>query len=263
MIDRICISINNRCNLSCKYCHFHDKRVFEDAEMDIFKILDNVKKYATGDFKIGFVGNGEALLDWPKLKSYIVYIEDHPNISVYIITNGTVSLKTEDWLFLKKHKVNVGFSIDGPKDLHDKNRCGSFDKAIQNVEEYKRIMQAKEFKAYRFEELNELPFSFNENVCKALNKDSFILTSGHERVWSFISSYLDIPFYSGAEMAAETKFFITKMLQKAGKTINAYGDGMNDYYMLKQADKGYLVTKADGTVSKSLKGKDLGGIEFV
>ena len=140
MIDRICISINNRCNLSCKYCHFHDKRVVEDAEMDIFKILDNVKKYATGDFKIGFVGNGEALLDWPKLKSYIVYIEDHPNISVYIITNGTVSLKTEDWLFLKKHKVNVGFSIDGPKDLHDKNRCGSFDKAIQNVEEYKRII---------------------------------------------------------------------------------------------------------------------------
>ena len=64
-------------------------------------------------------------------------------------------------------------------------------------------------------------------------------------------------------MAAETKFFITKMLQKAGKIINAYGDGMNDYYMLKQADKGYLVTKADGTVSKSLKGKDLGGIEFV
>ena len=82
-------------------------------------------------------------------------------------------------------------------------------------------------------------------------------------MWSFISSYLDIPFYSGAEMAAETKFFIAKMLQKAGKIINAYGDGMNDYYMLKQADKGYLVTKADGTVSKSLKGKDLGGIEFV
>lgn len=128
---------------------------------------------------------------------------------------------------------------------------------------YQSWMQAKEFKAYRSEELNELPFSFNENVCKALNKDSFILTSGHERVWSFISSYLDIPFYSGAEMAAETKFFITKMLQKAGKIINAYGDGMNDYYMLKQADKGYLVTKADGTVSKSLKEKDLGGIEFV
>ena len=34
MIDRICISINNRCNLSCKYCHFHDKRFFEDAEMN-------------------------------------------------------------------------------------------------------------------------------------------------------------------------------------------------------------------------------------
>ena len=25
MIDRICISINNRCNLACSYCHFHEK----------------------------------------------------------------------------------------------------------------------------------------------------------------------------------------------------------------------------------------------
>ena len=139
MINRICISINNRCNLACSYCHFHEKGIMEDAEMDVYEILDNVKRYAKGSFKIGFVGNGECFLDWDRLKSYISYIEDCPNISAYTITNGTVALSDEDWRFLDDHNINVGFSIDGYKELHDKNRCGSFDKAIQNVEEYKRV----------------------------------------------------------------------------------------------------------------------------
>ena len=47
MIDRICISINNRCNLNCRYCHFHEKGNIDAAEMDVFEILDNVKKYAS------------------------------------------------------------------------------------------------------------------------------------------------------------------------------------------------------------------------
>ena len=139
MIDRICISINNRCNLACRYCHFHEKGINEDSNMDVFTILDNVIKYAKGIFKIGFVGNGESFLDWEKLKSYISYLEGHENIRVYTITNGTVSLSDTDWMFLEDHKINVGFSIDGYKELHDKYRCGSFDMAMENVEKYKRI----------------------------------------------------------------------------------------------------------------------------
>ena len=139
MVNRICISINNACNLSCRYCHFHEKGIHDYSNMNVYTILDNVKNYAKGPFKIGFVGNGEPFLDWEKLKSYIEYLEDYPNICVYTITNGTVFLTDEDWRFLEQHNVNVGFSIDGYKELHDKNRCGSFDKAIRNVEEYKRV----------------------------------------------------------------------------------------------------------------------------
>ena len=71
MIDRICISINNRCNLKCNYCHFHEKAINQARDMDVFKILDNVKSYNPKSFKIGFVGNGEGFLDWAKLKAYI------------------------------------------------------------------------------------------------------------------------------------------------------------------------------------------------
>jgi len=139
MINRICISINNRCNLKCRYCHFNEKENIIEKDMDVYKILDNVKSYTNEKFKIGFVGNGECFLDWPLLKSYIEYIEDYPNISAYTITNGTINLSDEDWLFLEKHKINVGFSIDGYKELHNLHRCNSFDKALETVENYKRI----------------------------------------------------------------------------------------------------------------------------
>lgn len=108
-------------------------------DMDVIRILDNVKAYARHPFKIGFVGNGEGFLDWPMLKSYIAHIEDIPLISSYTITNGTVDLSDDGIRFLEDRKVNVGFSIDGYKELNDMNRCGSFDKALKNVEKYRNI----------------------------------------------------------------------------------------------------------------------------
>ena len=64
-------------------------------------------------------------------------------------------------------------------------------------------------------------------------------------------------------MAAETKLYITKYLQDAGKTVVAYGDGMNDYYMLVQADQGFLISKQGGRISRSLLGMNLEGLTIV
>jgi len=139
MINRICISINNRCNLQCRYCHFCEKGEIEANDMNVFEILDNVRAYATSKFKIGFVGNGEGLLDWPLLKSYIQYIEGMNFIEAYTITNGTIRLPDEDIKFIEDHKINVGFSIDGYRELHNLNRCNTFDLVMANVENYHRV----------------------------------------------------------------------------------------------------------------------------
>lgn len=140
MVNRICISINNKCNLKCKYCHFKEKQIKVNDDMNIYTILDNVIEYAKKEnFKIGFVGNGEPFLDLEKLKSYISYLEPYPNISCYTITNGTIKLSDEDILFFAKHKVNVGFSLDGYKELHNKNRCNTFDIVMKNINQYKSI----------------------------------------------------------------------------------------------------------------------------
>ncbi len=147
MVTRICISINNDCNLRCKYCHFHEKESYiQSADMNVFEILDNVIAYIEKNniplFKIGFVGNGEPLLAFSKLKSYIEYIAPYlknGRISAYTITNGLL-VDEEKLLFFQKHKINLGFSLDGLKNIHDKWRCNSYDKVIEKIELYKKIM---------------------------------------------------------------------------------------------------------------------------
>lgn len=145
-IDRVCISINNSCNLSCKYCHFHDKKdVIKNYTMDVFEILDNIIKYIESKdiklFKIGFVGNGEPLLEYNDLKEYILHISGYikqGRIMAYSITNGL--LLNEDMIkFFVENKVNLGFSIDGTEIIHDMYRCNTHGKVMEKIELYKRI----------------------------------------------------------------------------------------------------------------------------
>lgn len=77
------------------------------------------------------------------------------------------------------------------------------------------------------------------------------------------SGELGVPVYCGREMAAEAKLTIAKCLQAAGKRVVAYGDSENDFYMLKQAEREYLVRRQDGSVSGSLKGKEMEGLILV
>lgn len=40
MVTRACISINNRCNLNCTYCHFHEKKDYiQEDNMDVITNL--------------------------------------------------------------------------------------------------------------------------------------------------------------------------------------------------------------------------------
>lgn len=146
MVNRVCISINNRCNLNCKYCHFHEKKDFiKTDEMDVIAILDNIEDYIDDNdidvFKIGFVGNGEPLLEYDALKEYIVYISDYladGRIVAYSITNGLL-VDESKLKFFKDHNVNLGFSIDGISSIHDMYRCNTHTKVMEKIELYRKV----------------------------------------------------------------------------------------------------------------------------
>lgn len=108
-----------------------------------------------------------------------------------------------------------------------------------------------------------LDISFNDFVVSKIKEHSYIITSGDGAIWEQIAKYFQIGYFYGNQMSADTKYFIAKFLRQAGKKVLAYGDSMNDYYMLKEADEGYLVAKQDGSISKSLHNMDLGEITIV
>jgi hypothetical protein len=220
------------------YCHTHNKD---------FYVIDNppFNEYADSFMALKFIRDivdGYSCVGYAK--KCVNEILKYSSGDSIILIDGDKTLTIED-----TSNVVFGYTTN----LYDGNFYTGYQAWKQN----------EEFKGYVIPTITEMPVHLHPLVKKAINKDSFILTSGNEKVWRFIASELGTPFYYGPEMAAETKLYITKFLQKAGKKVTAYGDGMNDYYMLIQADEGYLVSKKDGRISRSLAGRNLEGLTIV
>lgn len=221
-----------------EYCHKNDKD---------FYVIDNPQhnSFADTDIALGFLHDiscGYSCLNYAKqCASSIMEKTTEERVN---LLDGDKTITIED----------TSAAVFGYKThLYD----GNFYTGFQSWR------QAIEFKSYEIPKIKEFPVPLNVKVLSICNSNSFILTSGHEHIWGFIASELGYGCFCGNMMSAETKYFITKFLQESGKYITAFGDGMNDYYMLKQADVGYLVTKPDGSISRSLRGRATEGLNIV
>lgn len=221
-----------------RYCHDNGKDfyVLDNPPDNCFEDVSDILAFIRG------IINGYSCVSYAKeCADHIIRKSKSDTI---VLMDGDKTLTIED---------SSGTVFGYKTHLYDGNFYTGYQSWKQNVE----------FKQYSFDDLTEMPVRLNETVKNAITEDTFILTSGHERIWQFIAKQLRLDFFYGTQMSAETKLFITKCLQEAGKRVIAYGDGMNDYFMLKQADKGYLVSKQDGTISRSLKGRTVEGLTIV
>lgn len=221
------------------YCHLHNKD---------FYVLDNPPKNYNedADTVVSFI---REIYDGYSVSKFAEYCaEDILRKSIadtVILLDGDKTLTIED----SSNKV-FGYTTH----IYD----GNFYTGYQTWKQY------NEFTNYTIPDIVGIPVNLNSKVYEEIrNKDAFILTSGNEKIWQTISDQIGVPAYFGKQMAAETKLYVVKLLQASGKSVIAYGDGMNDYYMMKQADHGYLITKPDGRISRSLKGRSLEGITIV
>lgn len=94
------------------------------------------------------------------------------------------------------------------------------------------------------------------------DKNYVILSSGIKMLWKQLAERFALKnVIADTLISADTKSFVAKLLQEKGYTVTAYGDGKNDYYMLKQADRGYLYIGK--YFSRSLRDSDLSGLSLV
>ena len=124
----------NACNLRCKYCYETNKNA---PSMDVERIEEQIewelrqKSEPYEKFVINFHG-GEPLLVFDKIRQVVDWADDalaDLDISYTTTTNGTVlNNEIRQWLINNKKRFIPILSLDGPKEVHDRNRTGSFDK---------------------------------------------------------------------------------------------------------------------------------------
>lgn len=154
MIDRACISLGQKCNLSCRYCHFQNRKGYIDNEFEIdelIEIVNNIVTYCSKHqvplFKIGLVGAGEPLLEFNKICELLNYVKSKKinNLKFYTITNGTIlSGEILQFFFDNRELISLGFSLDGYEEIHNFGR-EQYNQVIKNIEKYELIFGSKPF----------------------------------------------------------------------------------------------------------------------
>lgn len=123
------IVVTLRCNFKCIYCQASRRSMKErEYDMDIEtakKVVDTIFKTPNKVVTIEFQG-GEPLVNWPVVKFITNYARDKNKTEkkkLYISLVSNFSLMTEDkYKFLTKKEVSLCTSLDGPEELHNKNR---------------------------------------------------------------------------------------------------------------------------------------------
>ena len=140
------------CNQACPYCHASAPWKWEEYHMSkdlAKKVVDVIFQTTSWDITIEFQW-WEPLLNWDVVKFVIEYAREknkeyNLNLQFALVSNFTM-MDEEKLKFLIADDIWISTSLDGPQDLHDKNRPWSKWSAWEKVvywikrinEEYKK-----------------------------------------------------------------------------------------------------------------------------
>lgn len=150
-----------RCNQKCVYCHSQAKPVDDkNCDMDektAKKTVDFIFQTPSKTITIEFQG-GEALLNFEIVKFIIEYAKKrnqtyNKELNFKLVTNLTL-MNDEILDYLIKERIGLCTSLDGCKEVHDKNR-GDYDKIVEWI---KKIKQKHEINALMLTTKHSLPY---------------------------------------------------------------------------------------------------------
>ncbi|OGL42831.1 MAG: His-Xaa-Ser system radical SAM maturase HxsB [Candidatus Schekmanbacteria bacterium GWA2_38_11] len=134
------IVVTLRCNHKCLYCHASagpENNEGLDMAIDTAKMtVDTIFRTTAQNITIEFQG-GEPLLNWGVIKFIIEYSKekekiDNKNLQISLVSNFSL-MDDKKLNFLVKNKVSLCTSLDGPEEIHNKNRFYSAGNSHKNV----------------------------------------------------------------------------------------------------------------------------------
>ncbi len=140
------------CNLRCVYCYARAGEKIKNMDWEVAKAsidmsISSALKLKNKSFHLGFHGGGEPTLRLNFLRKCIKYAEKEGNAKSLepkfsIVTNGVMEKDKAD--FMAQNIDNVLFSVDGPKDVQDKQRPmpngdGSSKNVFKTIERFDEL----------------------------------------------------------------------------------------------------------------------------
>lgn len=120
------------CNLNCSYCYEHNKTFSSFDVKLVEQIINNEANIDDGysELCIDFFG-GEPFLEFKKIKEIVEYCKNtkfKKKLHFFAGTNGTLFTdEVKNWLLDNKNIFQLALSLDGTREMHNKNRSNSYD----------------------------------------------------------------------------------------------------------------------------------------
>ena len=159
VIKALCLHVAHTCNLNCSYCFasqgkYHGERAvmsFEVGKQALDFLMDN--SGTRRNLEVDFFG-GEPLMNWDVVKQLVEYArnvekERGKNFRFTLTTNGM--LIDDDVIdFANREMSNVVLSLDGRKEIHDRERVdyagnGSYDRIVPK---FQKLVESRGGKDY-------------------------------------------------------------------------------------------------------------------
>jgi His-Xaa-Ser system radical SAM maturase HxsB len=137
--------ITLKCCNKCSYCQVSaegdDAKGFDMSPEVARRVVDYIFKSPSPSIKIEFQG-GEPTLNWETLVESVIYAktvnQKYQKYLDLVVCTNLVAVDTQQLMFFKEHGIHISTSLDGPRDLHDKNRTlrsgsGTYDAVVKNL----------------------------------------------------------------------------------------------------------------------------------
>ncbi len=134
MLKEVMLILTEGCNLSCSYCFEHYKTARKMHLETAKKIIEVEMEMEDGTDECRFtMFGGEPFLEFETIREIYNYIESgmpgwKKKAIIFVNTNGTLlDEEKKEWLRVRKEHIYCGLSLDGTREMHNRNRSNSFD----------------------------------------------------------------------------------------------------------------------------------------
>lgn len=160
--------VSLRCEHSCPYCQVSrqsdDRVAYDMSEETAIRAVDVTFRSPSSSIKIEFQG-GEPLLNFDRIKHIVGLAEERNRTEQrdlrFVIATNLALVTDEHLQFCKDHSILISTSLDGPQDLHNKNRPrpghDSHQRALDGIRRAREVLGHDRVSALMTTTLASLP----------------------------------------------------------------------------------------------------------